>query len=482
MRPRVRSFPPYRTSAGVECVELAETYGLHLDDWQASVLIDALGERADGKWSAFEVGVVVPRQNGKGAIIEARELAGLFLFGERLILHSAHEYKTASEAFLRMKAILTNHDELRRRVRAVREASGEQGIELTNGARLRYVARSRGSGRGFSGDVNVLDEAYALTAEQMAALMPTMSARQNPQLWYTSTPPLEASAQLASVRERGVIGSPRLAYFEWSPPLDYRPTPKAQPLTPGDREMWELCNPALNIRIDPEFVEAERATLPDEEFARERLGVWPPETADAWAVISEEKWTARIDRASVMRDPVCLAADVTPDRGTGSIAAAGRNPEGRRHVEIVTHRAGTGWMVPRLVELAKAHKPCAIVIDASGPAGSLIAPLRAALDEAGLTVEVILPSARDAAAGCGQLYDSVEGEDTAGLDVVHLGEAELAVALAGAQKRPLGDAWAWSRSSESIDISPLVAATNALWGFEMRGHIPADTAPWAAYL
>ena len=38
-------------------------------------------ERADGNWSAFEVGVNVPRQNGKGGIIEARELAGLFLLG-----------------------------------------------------------------------------------------------------------------------------------------------------------------------------------------------------------------------------------------------------------------------------------------------------------------------------------------------------------------------------------------------------------------
>jgi hypothetical protein len=39
-----------------------------------------------------DVGLVVPRQNGKGTILEARELAGLFLFGES-ILHTSHEFR-----------------------------------------------------------------------------------------------------------------------------------------------------------------------------------------------------------------------------------------------------------------------------------------------------------------------------------------------------------------------------------------------------
>jgi phage terminase large subunit-like protein len=76
--------------------------GPDLDPWQEFVLAHALGERADGKWAAFEVGVMVSRQNGKGAILEARELAGLFLLGERLIIHSAHQFDTSLEAFRRL--------------------------------------------------------------------------------------------------------------------------------------------------------------------------------------------------------------------------------------------------------------------------------------------------------------------------------------------------------------------------------------------
>jgi hypothetical protein len=42
-------------------------------------------------------------------------------------------------------------------------------------------------------------------------------------------------------------------------------------------------------------------------------------------------------------------------------------------------------------------------------------------------------------------------------------QPELSAALAGATKRSLGDAWAWSRRNSAVDISPLVAATLALW-------------------
>jgi hypothetical protein len=38
--------------------------------------------------------------------------------------------------------------------------------------------------------------------------------------------------------------------------------------------------------------------------------------------------------------------------------------------------------------------------------------------------------------------------------------------VGGARRRRMRDAWAWSRDSVSVDISPLVAVTLALWGFE----------------
>src|SRR5258708_2113903 len=188
-RPRLCSVPPSSWSEGDRVTGISAAAGLFLDDWQRYVLDAGLGRRDDGLWSAFEVALIVSRQNGKGAVLEALELAALFLddFGANLILHSAHEFKTAAEAFLRIRALIADNPLFERRVARIRTAAGAEAIELKNGKRLRFIARSSGSGRGFSSDLVVLDEAYKLGDQEMAALLPTLSARPDPPGWYTST-------------------------------------------------------------------------------------------------------------------------------------------------------------------------------------------------------------------------------------------------------------------------------------------------------
>ena len=448
--PRILSRPSAAVaSAGAEAADLAASAGLVLDDWQRFVLDVALAERADGKWAAFEVGLVVPRQNGKGAVLEARELAGLFLLGEQLILHSAHEFKTAQEAFRRVLTLVENTDWLRKQVARVRTSHGEEGIELKSGQRLRFVARSTGSGRGFSGDCVILDEAYNLPVEAMAALLPTMSARMGatrggPQLWYTSSAGMASSTQLWSVRQRGIAGDKRLAYLEWSTERE-----------PSDPEGWAEANPSLGGRITEEFVEAEFAALSAAlpEFARERCGVWEDPTG-ADRVISADAWLACADDTSTVTGRMAFAVDVSPDRSTASVAVCGARADGLVHVELVDRFRSVEPVLARLVELWQRHSPVAVAVDQGSPAASLIPELEAA------GVKVAPMGGRDVAAACGQFYDAVIGKQ-----LRHLNQAELAAALDGARKRDLGDAWAWHRRKSSVDITPLVAATNARWAW-----------------
>lgn len=437
--PRVSNYPEYLASAGSEAVELAASAGLFLDPWQAWILERALGERADGKWSAFEVALVVPRQNGKGAVLEARELAGLFLFGEQLILHSAHEFKTAAEAFRRVLQLVQSSPDLERRVRTVRTSHGEEGIELKTGARLRFVARSTGSGRGFSGDCIILDEAYNLDAKAMAALLPTLSARPNPQLWYTSSAGMDTSEQLRRVRERGTGGGdPALAYFEYSAEPD---------ALLDDPQAWADANPAKGIRISDEFIERERAALPEVEFARERLGIWDDGRHEQ--VIDPAVWAAGLDPDSQPTNPVAFAVDVTPDRRRASIAVAGARADGLLHVEVIENNRGTDWVADMLGELKKTWNPCAIGIDPRGPAGSLMSEL----------AELDVTEISQMTQACGGFYDdATQGR------LRHIGQALLSSALGAARQRPVGDAWAWHRK-DSTDISPLVAVTLARYAF-----------------
>ena len=245
-RPRIHTGPSYEYSPGREAVEIAKMGGLILDPWQEFVLTESLGENGTGlnrKWAARQVGLVVPRQNGKGSILEARELFGLFLEPrEKLILHSAHEFKTASEAFLRIKACIDHSDDLTRKVSRMRTSHGDEGIELLDGSRLRFVARSTGSGRGFTGDCIILDEAFNLSKAAVDALIPTLNARPNPQIWYTSSAGMLNSEELRRVRILGDAAKVS-ACSTWSGPWRTTATRRTVPTGRWPIRHWVTASP-----------------------------------------------------------------------------------------------------------------------------------------------------------------------------------------------------------------------------------------------
>jgi hypothetical protein len=474
-RPRVFTVPGTAlSSAGQEAVDLAARAGLLLDPWQQHVLDQGMGERADGNWAAPEVCVNVPRQNGKGGIIEARELWGLFIGGERLILHSAHEFKTAKNAYKRIENLIRACPDLHKRVKIYRKTVGDEAIELHSGQELRFIARSGGSGRGFTADCVILDEDMILGDDAMAALAPTLAAVANPQTWYLGSAGIgHQSVQLGRVRRRALasaetgVPDPTLAYFEWS--INEHRDECGQGCTEhddvADAESILRANPAIGYRLTLEKSGNERLTLGDTLFSRERLGVgvYPSDTADTWQVIGEDVWRALADAASAPEGLVAFAIDMTPERSHAAIAVAGAW-RGGTHVEVVEHRPGTGWLLERAEELHKRWKPKCWVVDGGGPAGSVIEQLQQRLG-----VEVVQPKAREIASACGQLYDAVTEQTLS-----HLDQAPLATALAGAQKRPLGDAWAWARRGVNVDISPLVASTLAKWGLGAEVEPPGD--------
>lgn len=399
--------------------------------------------------------------------------SGCYLAGRGL----TPTHNTAQEAFLRIQWLVENADEFRKRVARIRTSHGDEGIQLRpketivtgsssrqvtigKAPRLRFVARTGGSGRGFSGDVVILDEAFNLPAQVMSALMFTMSARNDPQLWYASSAVNKDEHPngevLSAVRDRGLAGDdPSLVYAEWSADEEaYKKNPEA---VSGDPEQWAAANPGLGIRISPEHVMRERRSMgaKSKTFAVERLGIgdWPVVT-EHMTVFDAAIWAALTDLQSAIEGDVVFAADATPNRAAGAIAVAGKRSDGLLHGEIVEHRPGTGWMLDRLIELHKSWGPRAVVLNPGSAAGSLSVGLR----EAG--IEPVEVSGRGEAQACGWIYDLITNSG-----VRHLGQPELAAALAAAQKRDMGDAWVWDRKDSNGDISPLGAFTLALNGF-----------------
>ncbi len=214
--PTFSRVPEGDETTGQDCVDLAAAYGVLLDDWQCDIVRGLLRE-ADGGWSCSQAGLVVARQSGKGQILVAVELFGLFELGEQ-ILHTAHAVKTSSDAFRRLWAVIQSHADLASRVRRHSQMIGAEYVELDTGARIAFTTRSASAGRGLSIDRLVVDEAEDLPAPEVGALAPTTFSRPRAQSLYfgTAPGPMHDSEAFATMRSSAHDGlNPRLAWWEW---------------------------------------------------------------------------------------------------------------------------------------------------------------------------------------------------------------------------------------------------------------------------
>lgn len=481
-RPRVRSVPFFLSTSGPEALDLLRSTGQEPDPWQCDAVSDILAEGDDGRWASRRTCMITPRQNGKGGVIEPIELFGLFVLHET-ILHSAHLFDTARDAFMRLLALIEGTPDLARRIKRVNMAHGKEGIELLappnrpRGGGVYFHARTKGGGRGKSPQRVILDEAFALTREQMAALIPALSAQEDPQVNMFSTPPpvgepcqvlMQARAQVLAAIKAGVPAE--MTWLEWGVE---RGTDVTVP------ESWAAANPAYGIRITERTCRDELDALGLAEFGVERCGMWP-EMGDAqWLVIPEADWATAADPCTEREGRPAFSVDMSPDRSWSAISVAFVRPDGLRQVQVIDHRAGTGWVLTRAAEL-RAHDPCVWVIDRASPAGSLIP----AFEEAGF--EIVRMSAPDVTAGSGMLYDGIAGdlpedpEEPSPRTVRHSGEEQVAKAVAAAEKRPPRGTWQFDRARPGAYL--LLGLTGALWGLATHGHLAAAAAePWAFY-
>lgn len=448
-----------------------------LDEHQRLILDVMMGVDAEGGWASPENAIIEPRQNGKTSCLLVRCLYGLFELGERHILFAGHMWGATNEAFLFAADVVKSCPELSERCK-IRYSASDLGFTLLDGARLRFVTRSRQASRGAAGDCIVFDEAGWLSEATHNALLPTLSARSaggKVQVFYAGTAVDQTrhpdGLVLANIRRRGIKGEdPRLAFLEWSAEaLDAEGNELAPDRVPdavaSDPAVQRACNPAIPARIAESHVDWEYRALDRRGFAVERLGIgdWPAADGHDSGPISLEAWQALVDPDSRIVGPVCLAFDVAPDRQS-SVAVAGLREDGLVHVEIAEHRLPTGELVDRIARFAADNDPWKVLVDPFGVAANVAAQL----EELGVKVHRV--TGGEHAEAVGLFMDEVT-EQT----LRHLGSAELLDAVRGAALRSMGDAHLWSRRHATVDISPLVAASLAVWA--ARG-MPEDDDWW----
>jgi len=447
--PRVANFPKSKWSDADDCAFLAEAYGLKPDPWQLNVLNAWMNRDRAGKWLAGRWGITVPRQNGKNGILEMVELFFMAQLGLK-ILHTAHEVKTARKAFLRIASFFENerrYPELAALVKDIRKTNGQEAIVLHNGGSVEFIARSKGSGRGFTVDVLVCDEAQEYGEDAQAALLPTISSAPSgdPLQILLGTPPAPNmdGDVFTRMRTAGVSGKDkRLAWVEWS---------VTGSIDVADRSLWAATNPSLGIRLNQTTIEDEFGAMSEETFARERLGMWASD--EQLSVVPAEKWNRLLADAPDVQ-VTAYGVDMNPERTQVTVSVGLRDGESV-HVELAARDfdGGTDQVVAWLVERAGRRIP--VVMDAYSPARSFEPVLKKA------KVKVFALSGAELLQACGGFYDAAINKA-----LTHHGQPELDASLAGAKKHALGDAggWKWSRKTLDVDLTPIVSATCAHFG------------------
>lgn len=432
-----------------------------LDEWQDTVFEAAMGERANGKWSSKFVGLSAPRQNGKSQLIVARALAGVLLFGEKMIIISSYETDTAREVWKRLIDVIEANPTLEARVTGRMDAINREFVSFGKGAdkqTIKLKARRASGSRGFSADCLLLDEGQILSKAAWGSIVPTMSARTKetsggPQLWLFGTPPTATDDPFAfsRVRESSMAKKARHCWLEWA----------ADPADDFDDEAtWAKSNPAYGVRITREAVADDRAAMDDEQFAMERLGIW--DTRAALSVFGPGNWEACAgDETSGLE---LASLSLAADRDLSRFAVVGAALDGGvAQVKPLFSGPSASQAVEFIAGLHEAHG-APVAIDGRGPAAALIPDL----EKVGVVVVTLkTPDVLDA---CSGVFTAVS-ERT----LRHSHYPELDAAVDGARKRDVGDRWAWGRKGD-VTVEPLEAVTFAHWLLTRPAPAPAVSA------
>lgn len=435
---------PERETLGRAAARIARVLGSPLMPWQKQVLDVALEVDGDGRLVYRDVVLTVPRQQGKSYVVLVLLLVRALLQPRANAVYTAQSGLDARKKLAEDWLPAVQASPIGSQVTAYL-APGRESLRLSNGSVVQLVASTAKAGHGMSVDLGVMDEAFSYQdARTEQALRPAMMTRPDPQLWVVSTsgtpdasPYLFERVQAGRMAVEASLTS-GLAYFEWSADDD---------ADPADPETWRSCMPALGYTVSEDTVSAAQGSMARNEFSRAYLNRWVASMGEP--IIDLDVWTALAEPDAPRPQSLILAADIAPRSKSASIAAAGIR-DGHLHVSILETGPGTDWVAGRLSELQE-QLGAEIVVDRKACE---------AISGEITDLEVTEIDGGEFAAACAYLVDLV-GRDR----LRHRGERELAAALDGAAMRPLGDQWAWSRKNSGVDITPLVAATLACWGW-----------------
>ncbi len=479
------------TSLGFEVIEFALMFlGIDLYPWQKWLLIHALELNPDGTFRFRRVVVLVARQNGKSLLAAVLAAWWLFVdsdrFEDRLppfrfkVLGTAQNLDTAQDVW-NLTARWCDEDNegcvpaLAKALQKIQRKNGQPGIYLRSGAHYEVRAASRKGGRGKTAARVLMDEMREQqTWDAWDSVAQTTKAVFNSQLWGISNAGDARSVVLRKLRDNliseieewlargideleayanGELAASTSALFEWS-------APDGCPLDDVDGILQ--ANPSIGYgEITVEMCLQDSRDMLEASYRTEVLCQWV--TSKVISYISPRDWRPRHTPISDIEIPrgsrTVWAVDTEPKhRSMSWVAAAVLTADGRPFTTVRLRRAGMLWVPDYLAELAEKSGWNEVVVQGRGtPAMEFIDPLR----ERGLHVHAL--DGGQFAAATGRMRDRV-------LDrrLIVIEQPAVDLAVEGGVVTQYAENLAWSRhKSLPVDISGLVAETEALYGLEV---------------
>lgn len=435
-----------------EAHKAAEAMGISLlpQGIQVAELLEAKTE--DGFPLYSEVVILMGRRATKTSSIQATLLGRCFSIPKYRIISTA-QTGTLSQQFL---AELGSTLELAYPDEATRpfkfyKSNGSIRIVWDNGSEWRAVKPMASAFRGSAADCILLDEAgemdQKMTEDLLAGATPVMATRPHAQLIVTGTPPRTREGLLWQYLQAGRKGTEDLGILDYS--MD--PTQDAT-----DEALWAAIYPGLSSSLVPiKFLRKALETQGLLSFSREFLCLDP--VASSLRAIPEEDWLAgqEQDHLTLPTSNYSISYDITQDGSAGAVAVAWYTTDGIPHVQILEHKAGMNWLPQYVGKILTDTRGIDVGFDAIGNNLAVFQTIQRMNKVPKSNLSAL--SMKDVATGVSLFMSHVTDHA-----LVHAVDPSLDKAVEEVSFRYSGDSRLWNRGRSQADISPLIAASNAL--------------------
>jgi hypothetical protein len=484
-----------QNSLGFSAIAFAEKMlRIKLFPWQRWLLIHGLELNPDGSYRWRIVIVEVARQNGKTLVEIVLALWHMYALRSHTVIGTAQNLDNAEKAWKEAVSLAQSDEELAELIpndgiylghpKQFMIVHNEDGQELTSEYRV------TADGRGFSGDLILMDELREhQNWDAWAAVTNTMNARPKAQCWTFSNAPNalgvvlryqralahrelgwpddDEDIQGAILGEIAVLpefeGMPEVefdtGFFEWSmaPGLPRNHPDGLMHANPScnHTEITDNC-PTWRTLISG--LRNSPAQVAEAEICcRETtIGIGGPFPEGSWDATTN----AQARPADGAKIAVCV--EVSNRREHTFITRAGIAADGKAVVGVAMDSAGTDWVIDYLKEHRKTFASVVVRSGAASPVQSLLDEMRKA------RLPVTEWKGIEIAAAHGQMFDRLRDST-----IEHLPHGGLDTAATSAIERILpGGGWVVDHNKSPTDVASLLAAIGAVWGVANLPPVP----------